>query len=710
MTMTTPSPDRPPGLPVRLQSNKSSERLSQIDKLRANGISDLIDLPQLVVCGDQSVGKSSVLEGITGIPFPRKDGLCTRFPTEIILRHSSAPFKANATIRPHNSREASSQKVLQKYQHEMQEDLSDLPVVIEQVSRLIGVRGFSNFADAPAFASDALRIEVTGSIGMQLSVVDLPGLITVSNEEQSETDVEAVHNMVRDYLANSRTIILAVVQASNDVANQGIVRIAREYDADGRRTVGIITKPDLINDGAEAKVALIAKNLDSIKLKLGFFLLKNPSPSDLKAGRGVRRSQLEMAYFSTPTWKAENLDMSRVGVDKLRIFLQDLLDTHIETELPKVRDEIKRLLADKEEQLKAMGPERRKASDVRLFMTEISMRFYQLCQAALQGNYDQTEGHFFSERDICRLRATVHKRNSRFSDDVRTKGEKRTIRYGDPHAESDSDSTNEVSGQLRVTEDDMMTWVQQTYLKTRGRELPGNYNNVLLSELFHEQSSPWRNIAEQHVSTVLEDVSLWVEEAIDNLVHEERLRREVFVLCNERLGASRTRAFEELNKILSDENKHPITYNHYYTDNIQKARHDSQKQAVRQALRMATAEDWKGKCHISNLPEDMDRLLNSLQLRICVDMERQACNEALAGLKAYYKVAMKTFVDNVCRQVIERHIMTPLPETFSPTTIAHFSEAELLRIGSEQDTELARRSKLDVAAQGLRRSLQDLQA
>lgn len=66
-----------------LRSSKSVLRLEQIASLRARGIGDNIDLPQLVVCGDQSAGKSSVLEGLTGIPFPRDDGVCTKFPTEV---------------------------------------------------------------------------------------------------------------------------------------------------------------------------------------------------------------------------------------------------------------------------------------------------------------------------------------------------------------------------------------------------------------------------------------------------------------------------------------------------------------------------------------------------------------------------------------------------------------------------------------------------
>ncbi|KAJ6785557.1 hypothetical protein PWT90_06969 [Aphanocladium album] len=96
-----------------LRTTKSSVRLNQIEKIRANGVGELVALPQLVVCGDQSAGKSSVLEGITRIPFPRQEGLCTRFPTEIILRNTSANSTTIvASIRPHASRSEQSQESL----------------------------------------------------------------------------------------------------------------------------------------------------------------------------------------------------------------------------------------------------------------------------------------------------------------------------------------------------------------------------------------------------------------------------------------------------------------------------------------------------------------------------------------------------------------------------------------------------------------------
>lgn len=110
-----------------------------------------------------------------------------------------------------------------------------------------------------AFASDVLRLEVVGNTSLHLTVVDLPGLISVSENLE---DMQTVKHLVDSYLESSRTIILAVVPASNDIDTQGIIQRARRFDKAGLRTVRIITKPDLINKGTKSRVANLAKNLD----------------------------------------------------------------------------------------------------------------------------------------------------------------------------------------------------------------------------------------------------------------------------------------------------------------------------------------------------------------------------------------------------------------------------------------------------------------
>lgn len=100
--------------------------------------------------------------------------------------------------------------------------------------------------------------------------------------------------MVEYYISNPRIIILAVVHASNDIANQGIILIPRRVDKAGQGMVGIITKVDYVNPGAEGRIALLANNHHSTDLRLGYFLAKNPTLKGLangittEEGRGMR--------------------------------------------------------------------------------------------------------------------------------------------------------------------------------------------------------------------------------------------------------------------------------------------------------------------------------------------------------------------------------------------------------------------------------------
>ncbi|WKT40362.1 hypothetical protein QSH57_005168 [Fusarium oxysporum f. sp. vasinfectum] len=623
MTISAPgeheSPDEAFGL---LRSAKSSSRLNQIEQIRSNGVGELISLPQLVVCGDQSAGKSSVLEGITGIPFPRQDGLCTRFPTEIILRHCNKAQAIVATIRPHSSRSQEVQQTLKAYRKDVK-DLSELPSIINDVSKLMGLRGFTDSHDDNAFASDALRIEISGPIGLHLSVVDLPGLISVSNEEQSDDDVDAVRDMVASYLQNSRTIVLSVLQASNDIANQGIIKLARQFDPDGGRTVGIITKPDLINEGTESKIARVAKNLDNIKLRLGFFLLKNLSPSEIEQGLDMdARSRRELQFFASPPWVSQGLDTERIGAEKLRIFLQELLDTHIEKELPK------------RENCKHWGEPRPTVGHIRAYMIGLSMRFTEIARAALDGNYHGNYQEFFTDFDDSRLRARVQQLNTAFATKVRENGQKRRVKDTSESHESDNESTNDADGQITVSKAEMTHWVKQ---------------------------------------------------------------------------GAREQASNELDKLIQDEKRSPLTYNHYYTDNVQKARLNFQRTAIKDVVAEVTQLDWHGKLHISNSSVEIEKFVSALQARITVNMDEQACNEAVTELNAYYKVAMKTFVDNVARQVIERHIISSLPTAFCPNNVSQMPDEVLLDIGSEPQKQILRRQKLAEITQGLRRSLATLQ-
>lgn len=156
-----------------LESLKSSGELGlqdAIDSLRSQGVSHYVSLPQLIVCGDQSSGKSSVLEAISGISFPTKDNLCTRFATELILRRTSTIGVSISIVPSQNRTEAECHR-LSKFRESLT-NFDELPALIEKAKEFMGMSTTSS-----AFSNDVLRVEISGPTQQHLTIVDLPGLI-----------------------------------------------------------------------------------------------------------------------------------------------------------------------------------------------------------------------------------------------------------------------------------------------------------------------------------------------------------------------------------------------------------------------------------------------------------------------------------------------------------------------------------------------------
>jgi hypothetical protein len=537
----------------------------------------------------------------------------------------------------------------------------------------MGLRSYGTAQTGPAFGQDVLRIKFCGNTGLNLTIVDLPGIIQVPNDEQDDNDVDIVHALVDSYVSNPRTIILAVVQAGNDISNQSIIKKSKKFDKGGERTIGVVTKPDLINEGTQARIAALSRNEDTTKLKLGFFMVKNPSPTEINDDISVEaREKRELTYFASPPWKDAGLDRTRIGVGSLRKFLQELLSRHTERELPKVRDEVRTLLKSTEKSISALGEERPTASHMRMYLSRVAMRYHNLTSAALIGSYDSSEFDFFNVSSLKsrRLRAFVHSVNMDFSNKMQFQGSMVKI-----VPESTDDTTGpdvdfrEVTTrqgpveQIPMTDARFNRWVKHVsvlyqtvssiklrlttglkmYAHTRGRELPGNYNHVLLAELFHFQSRRWRQIAADHIELVHEALRSFIAALSEYIADEERIISEIKRQVNERLTVHMNEAERELQTLVDDENQQPITYNHYYTDNVQKARQKASRdlinKIVKETAKDDTAEDeFYGSMHSKKKNVDIERLVNALQKHVIVDMDEQACTEVRAGLDAYYKV------------------------------------------------------------------------
>jgi len=414
-----------------LQTEEQRRVLETVAQVRKCGLESILSLPQLCVCGDQSAGKSSVLETLTEIPFHRNDNLCTRFATEIILRHDTSDSLTIKVI-PDPARSAVEKVKIEAFRESIV-DFGDLPRVMDIANSIMGISGDASPGGPRAFAKDVLSIEIEGPTRPQLTLVDIPGLIQSSTKGVSDEDVALVAEITDHYISQHRTICLAVVSATNDAANQSILRKVRIVDPNGDRTLGVITKPDRLpsGSGSESKFIELARNED-VFFRLGWHVLNNrafeQSSSSLE-----ERNFSEAKYFRESSFR--QLPKDNVGISALRSRLSVLLFEHVKNELPKLREDLELALDEARSQLKLLGNRRSAIAECKSYLAQLSLDFWEVCKAAVNGHYEgeyfnNEEGHEFSldsPHTIARLRAVVQHLNTEFEDTLRKKGLKYQI-------------------------------------------------------------------------------------------------------------------------------------------------------------------------------------------------------------------------------------------------------------------------------------------
>jgi hypothetical protein len=175
-----------------------------------------------------------------------------------------------------------------------------------------------------AFSNVALKIEICGPEQEQFTVVDVPGIFRVpSLPSITDDDVRLVRDMVESYMKNTRSIIFAVLPSNVDITTQEILKIAEKADCDGLRTIGLLTKPDLVTEKA-TQTAIKEMVLGRGKqLRLGYCVVKNRGADDQQSTVSDRRAQ-EEAFFGTPEWH-EIAASGRCGIESLKSRLSDLL-------------------------------------------------------------------------------------------------------------------------------------------------------------------------------------------------------------------------------------------------------------------------------------------------------------------------------------------------------------------------------------------------
>ncbi|KAJ9074623.1 hypothetical protein DSO57_1004425 [Entomophthora muscae] len=395
---------------------RSREIMQLVDQLRDEGAAQDIDLPALVFCGNQSSGKSSLVEAISGICLPRSEGTCTRCVMEVRMSASPGPwscsislqYKYDASGKPLSKAETLPFKdniisgaEVEHAVRQAQWAILNPDVQVENFQSLtLDVTSTKRAAqDELEFTPNTILIKIKGS-GLSLTLIDLPGMVCTTESRNDRQVVALVNDMVKRHISNPQALIIATISCKDDVENQGILGLAQEVDPSGARTIGVLTKPDTIETSChDIWIQLLSNNRFS--LNLGYYIVKSPDKQGLIENISFASARLEEKDFFSQVepWSSSSLALkSRMGVDHLRQALSELLIELIDSSLPSMKTKVHSLLEDARVQLLKLPISKSPKLDILLAIKAFESRLNAVFSATSHNkSFYQTVNNHFSE-------------------------------------------------------------------------------------------------------------------------------------------------------------------------------------------------------------------------------------------------------------------------------------------------------------------------
>ncbi|EKM77196.1 hypothetical protein AGABI1DRAFT_86759 [Agaricus bisporus var. burnettii JB137-S8] len=364
--------------------------MTLLKDLRALGADTVFDLPKIVVIGNQSAGKSSLIEAVTGINVPRDSGTCTRCPMECSMSSDARSWSCTISLRsgtstsiprssPRRLRSTKGASIASASSAESA-GVTPTPARASTGVRNITTQSFGptitdksqvelwlrraqgailstdadksqwlnksaeeirqaiqNKTEMRDFTEDTIVVDIQDPTATDLSFVDLPGLI--SNADPGSIDL--IKNLVRQHVAGENTLILVTIPASDDIQNHGAVVLAKEADGNGDRTIVVLTKPDSLGPGDTGlqetwRQTFKNRNVPENQnyLRHGYYCVQ--LPNDQQRQQGLTAHTLPNYLGVTWPW-SEFAGQGRFGVTNLVKNVSALLVQMIEANLSALR-------------------------------------------------------------------------------------------------------------------------------------------------------------------------------------------------------------------------------------------------------------------------------------------------------------------------------------------------------------------------------------
>ena len=547
----------------------------------------------------------------------------------------------------------------------------------------MGIRTDLASSEGTVFSEDILKIEICGPDEDYLTVIDVPGIFRNPSEGiTTKADIQLVQNMVRGYIKHSRTIILAVLPSNVDIATQEILTIAEDFDKSGERTLGVLTKPDLVTEqSAQANICSLVLGKKR-PLTLGYYVVRSRGADDEHV---FNLSEAESIFLKAP-WNT--LPKDRLGAVALKARLTKLLGQITRKEFPELLKDVRQQLSDCRATLKQLGPARQTEREQRLFLSSLARRFQDLVEAALSARYSS---HEIFDKVEPRLITYVANLTETFSYDFAQKAHLRYFETNESNDEQEDDESDkdvqddlsqDANGRERailledinldeysvldniISKDNTIEdprngitkWTEKLYLQSRGVDL-GTFGGTILSSAFKEQSDKWPSMTKMYVSHVIVVIHRFMVIALDTLCADSCVREEIWASILDEVLTRYKAALDQAMFLVSlERDKRPYTVNHYFNDNLQIVRGNRKAAMLKAKSRQEIKRGFHNSAQVcDNLVVDLEDVRSTTKNKSNVDQVKEEIHDILWS---YYKVARKRFVDNVYQQAVDHCLLT----------------------------------------------------
>jgi hypothetical protein len=584
----------------------------------------------------------------------------------------------------------------------------------------MGLRADISVGDGSVFSEDVLKIEVHGPLEDYLTIIDVPGIFRTTTQGTTRDDMAMVKNLVTKYIKDERTIILAVLPSNVDIATQEILEIAEDYDKNGERTLGVLTKPDLVLESSAQAAVCDLINGQKRPLTLGYFLVRNRGADSAS----TEQSELDRIFRNHP-WV--DLPRDRVGIPSLKEQLALHLIDITRREYPKLLQDVGNQIKECKRELNSLGPPRQDEREQRSYLCSIAGTFQSHVRAALAADYN---AHPVFNQGALRLITQVVNITDVFSADFQRSAHSRHFKnlnlsepFGEDrilddedcdetpvesmvanlrellrHAKLDDVAPGELTelgdiieplDETPMPHDDVTSWINSIYLQSRGLDL-GTFNANLVATAFAEQSCKWAKMTKVYMSRVILTVHRFIAAALRSVCQEEQARSQLWSAILDSLVERYRVAMVQAELLVEvEQRKQPYTLNRQFTQALTKSR----GQRITELLRPKARKDTKGFGEVQYMVH-LDDIAKAAEGKSNMEQLQEEIHDILC---AYYRLALDRFIDNIFQLAVDYCLLhgpcSPL-KVFAEEWVINLEPEQLERIVGETKAAKKRRSKL----------------